>query len=241
MRQWNEFKTGGAIFALGICAMTALYQPVAARSEDQDGADKPLRPNSSAHKPGGRPNDDGGQNPDGGPPHQRREDMLAQQLDLTPQQQAKVQAILEAEREQMRLIHEKTRAAIEALLSAEQKTKFASMPTPGPGGKGPRGRGDRQQGGPNDDRQQGENRPHAQGEMHNEDGGRPVELIAKELGVTPEQFREAFKKVHPAAKGERPTDAQRQANRTALSQALGVSPEKLDAVMDKYRPEGPRH
>jgi len=24
-----------------------------------------------------------------------------------------------------------------------------------------------------------------------------------------------------------------------LSETLGVSPEKLDAVMDKYRPEGP--
>lgn len=71
-----------------------------------------------------------------------------------------------------------------------------------------------------------------------EDHGRPVDAIAKELGVTPEQFRAAFKQVHPAARGEQPTEEQRIANRTALAAALGVTPEKLDEVMDKYRPEG---
>ncbi|HTI73168.1 MAG TPA: hypothetical protein VMF06_24550 [Candidatus Limnocylindria bacterium] len=71
-----------------------------------------------------------------------------------------------------------------------------------------------------------------------DDPRRPVEKIAKDLGVTPEQFRTAFKKVHPAPRGERPTEAQREANRQTLSKALGVAPEKLDAVMDKYRPEG---
>ena len=50
--------------------------------------------------------------------------------------------------------------------------------------------------------------------------------------MTPEQFREAFKKVRPAPRGELPTESQRK----ALSEALGVSPERLDAVMDKYRP-----
>lgn len=71
-----------------------------------------------------------------------------------------------------------------------------------------------------------------------EDHGRPVDLIAKDLGVTPEQFRAAFKQVHPARPGTQPTEEQREANRTALATALGVSPEKLDEVMDKYRPEG---
>ncbi len=71
------------------------------------------------------------------------------------------------------------------------------------------------------------------------DHGRPVEAIAKELGVTADQFREAFKKVMPAPRGTQPTQAQRQRNRHVLSEALGVDPEKLDAVMDKYRPEGP--
>ena len=63
-------------------------------------------------------------------------------------------------------------------------------------------------------------------------------LVAKDLGVTPEQFRAAFRKVHPAGPGEHPTEAQRKANRKVLSEALHVSPERLDAVMDKYRPGG---
>ncbi len=72
-----------------------------------------------------------------------------------------------------------------------------------------------------------------------DDHGRPVAQVAADLGVTPEQFRAAFKKVLPAPRGERPTEAQRQANRIALATALDVAPERLDAVMDKYRPEGP--
>jgi hypothetical protein len=71
-----------------------------------------------------------------------------------------------------------------------------------------------------------------------DDHGRPVAEIAKELGVTPEQFREAFKKVQPAGAGQEPTPQQRQRNRKVLSEALGVSPERLDEVMDKYRPGG---
>ena len=79
-----------------------------------------------------------------------------------------------------------------------------------------------------------------------EDHGRPVALVARDLGVTPEQFRAAFRKVHPAGAGQEPTEAQRQANRRVLSEALHVSPEKLDAVMDRYRPggrgtNGPKH
>jgi hypothetical protein len=74
--------------------------------------------------------------------------------------------------------------------------------------------------------------------IEDEDHGRPVAAIAKELGVTPEQFREAFKKVQPAPAGGEPTAEQRQRNRKVLSEALGVSPERLDEVMDKYRPGG---
>ena len=66
-----------------------------------------------------------------------------------------------------------------------------------------------------------------------------MDAIARELGVTPEQFREAFRKVTPAPRGQQPSEAQREHNRKVLSEALNVSPEKLDAVMDKYRPEGP--
>jgi hypothetical protein len=71
-----------------------------------------------------------------------------------------------------------------------------------------------------------------------DDHGRPVAQVAKELGVTPQQFRDAFKKVRPARAGEEPTHEQRQRNRKVLSEALGVSPERLDEVMDKYRPGG---
>jgi len=71
-----------------------------------------------------------------------------------------------------------------------------------------------------------------------DDHGRPVALVAHDLGVTPEQFRAAFRKVHPAGAGQEPTEAQRRANRKVLSESLGVSPERLDAVMDKYRPGG---
>jgi hypothetical protein len=70
------------------------------------------------------------------------------------------------------------------------------------------------------------------------DHGRPVELIARDLGVTAEQFREAFKKVQPAPIGQEPTPEQRQRNRKILSETLKVSPERLDEVMDKYRPGG---
>mgnify|MGYP007046916514 FL=1 len=86
-------------------------------------------------------------------------------------------------------------------------------------------------------RQQTIRRPGAPG-MLTDDPRRPVELIARDLGVTTKQFREAFKKVRPAPRGERPTEEQREANHRILIEALGVSPEKLDAVMDKYRPEG---
>jgi hypothetical protein len=82
-------------------------------------------------------------------------------------------------------------------------------------------------------------RPSAVAPPRDDDHGRPVEAIARDLGVTPDQFREAFKLVNPAPRGQEPTRAQRERNRRVLSEALGVDPEKLDAVMDKYRPEGP--
>lgn len=74
-----------------------------------------------------------------------------------------------------------------------------------------------------------------------DDHGRPVDAVAKDLGVTPDKFRTCFKSVSPAPKGERPKPGQREQNRKVLSECLGVSPEALDTVMDKHRPEGPRH
>ena len=80
--------------------------------------------------------------------------------------------------------------------------------------------------------------PAVRGGAADEDGGRPVEQVARDLGVTPEKFREVFRKVRPAGPGRQPTEAQRRQNRKVLSEGLGVSPEKLDEVMDKYRPGG---
>ena len=81
-------------------------------------------------------------------------------------------------------------------------------------------------------------RPGPPGDSPEEDHGRPVSQVARDLGVTPEQFRAAFRKVRPAGPGQQPTEAQRRANRKILSESLGVSPERLDEVMDKYRPGG---
>src|SRR6185312_10582070 len=48
--------------------------------------------------------------------------------------------------------------------------------------------------------------------VDDEDHGRPVEQVARELGVTPEKFREVFRKVRPAGAGQQPTEAQRRQN-----------------------------
>ena len=60
-----------------------------------------------------------------------------------------------------------------------------------------------------------------------EDHGRPVEKIAKDLGVTPEEFREAFKKVKPAQRGEQTSDSRsnfsRTIDRTECLNAEGVA------------------
>ena len=119
-------------------------------------------------------------------------------------------------------------------------------PEMGPPREGRGGQGD----GPRDGRPRprgGDDRPEpcdgdrADVNLHPEDNGRPVELVARDLGVTPEAFREAFKNVQPAPHGEQPTREQRERNRNVLSEALGVDPERLDAVMDKYRPGGPTY
>ncbi len=104
-------------------------------------------------------------------------------------------------------------------------------------GDGPRDGGRRPRGG--NDRPEPRVSDRAGNNLHPEDHGRPVELIARDLGVTPEAFREAFKNVRPAPRGEQPSREQRERNRKVLSEALGVDPERLDAVMDKYRPGGP--
>lgn len=70
------------------------------------------------------------------------------------------------------------------------------------------------------------------------DKGRPVVLIAAALGVTPEVFREAFRRVQPAPAGTRPTREQERRNKAVLLAALsdyGVTNQRLDEVSDYYR------
>ncbi len=230
-RQWNRIKSGGAVVALGICVGATFMHPTEARSQGGN-ADKPPM---AGQKSGGAnhdgPGNDGARH--AGPPPMRPEERMTEELDLTPAQQTKIQVIFDQEREQMRVIHEKTRASVAALLTSAQKAKFDQMPQPGHGPHGDR------PGGPNGDGPNGDDRREMGGAMQDEDHGRPVEQIAQDLAVTPEQFREAFKQVHPAGRGQRPTEAQLQNNHKVLAAALGVSIEKLDAVMDKYRPESP--
>ncbi len=67
---------------------------------------------------------------------------------------------------------------------------------------------------------------------HGERKGRPVDLAAHDLGITPEQFNAAVDKMPPPPPGQRPTEAYKKQFATALN----VSVEKLDIVMEKYRP-----
>jgi hypothetical protein len=70
------------------------------------------------------------------------------------------------------------------------------------------------------------------------DRGRPVVLVASALGVTPEVFRDAFSRVHPAPAGTRPTPEQERRNKAVLLEALrpyGVTNERLDEVSNYYR------
>jgi hypothetical protein len=81
------------------------------------------------------------------------------------------------------------------------------------------------------------------GNMMRNDPRRPVEQISRDLGVSPEQFVACFNNVNPAAQGTRPTSAQVLANKAVLLSCLqkanpSITNEKLDAVMDKYRPGG---
>jgi hypothetical protein len=69
------------------------------------------------------------------------------------------------------------------------------------------------------------------------DFGRPVYLIAAGLGVTPDQFRDAFSGVTPA-RGRAPTRDEERRNKAALMKVLkplGVTNERLDEVANHYR------
>jgi hypothetical protein len=73
------------------------------------------------------------------------------------------------------------------------------------------------------------------------DPRRPVASIAHDLGITPDQFVTCFNDVTPALQGSTPSSAQVHTNKQHLLSCLqkcnpAITNEKLDAVMDKYRP-----
>lgn len=75
------------------------------------------------------------------------------------------------------------------------------------------------------------------------DPRRPVEKIAADLDITPGQFVACFSDVNPAPQGTKASAARERANKAILLPCLqaanpAISNARLDAVMDKYRPEG---
>ena len=75
------------------------------------------------------------------------------------------------------------------------------------------------------------------------DPNRPVVEVSEALGVTQEQFKECFMEVKPAAHAELPSEERKRANKRILLSCLqkynlGLDDQKLNAVMDQYRPGG---
>ncbi len=75
------------------------------------------------------------------------------------------------------------------------------------------------------------------------DPRRPVLQISRDLNVSSEQFVHCFEGVRPAAQGERPDSARVHGNKAMLLACLqkanpALSNDRLDAVMDRYRPGG---
>lgn len=74
------------------------------------------------------------------------------------------------------------------------------------------------------------------------DPNRPTDRIAADLGIEEVVFIECFKPVNPEP-GKYPSGAQQRANKALLLPCLqranaAITNDRLDAVMDKYRPEG---
>ncbi|MFO1079104.1 MAG: hypothetical protein U1E23_00550 [Reyranellaceae bacterium] len=70
-------------------------------------------------------------------------------------------------------------------------------------------------------------------------GGPPFEQIARDLGLSTDKVRAAFRQVGPPSSDGPPTDQQMAAHAQKLASALGVSVDKLRPVLDKYRPPMP--
>jgi hypothetical protein len=74
------------------------------------------------------------------------------------------------------------------------------------------------------------------------DPNRPTDRIAADLGIEEVVFIECFKPVNPEP-GKYPSGARQRANKALLLPCLqranpAITSDRLDAVMDRYRPEG---
>ena len=69
--------------------------------------------------------------------------------------------------------------------------------------------------------------------MHPAPKGPPIALIARDLGTTPGQFQQVADRYLPRCPDGPPTEAQKQ----QVATILNVSVERLDTVMEKYRPD----
>ena len=77
------------------------------------------------------------QPPDGRGPGMPMKPDYAQALSITPEKAAQVDAVMQKEREEMRKLHQATRAELSKILTAEQLAKLDElMPRRGPGGGG---------------------------------------------------------------------------------------------------------
>lgn len=80
-------------------------------------------------------------------------------------------------------------------------------------------------------------------EVLRNDPRRPVEAISHDLGVTTAQFVACFYNVNPAPQGTKASGEREHANKAILLPCLqqanpSITNGSLDAVMDRYRPEG---
>jgi hypothetical protein len=69
--------------------------------------------------------------------------------------------------------------------------------------------------------------------MHPASKGAPIALIAHDLGTTPEQFQQVADRFLPHGPHGPPTEAQKR----QVATMLNISVERLDTVMERYRPD----
>lgn len=83
----------------------------------------------------------------------------------------------------------------------------------------------------------------ASAQMLRHDPNRPTDKISADLGVTEDEFIACFADVRPEQNGK-PSGAKQRMNKAILLPCLqeanaSITNDKLDKVMDRYRPEGP--